>query len=152
MKLPTFASQEEVPEAFASLYHEVDGSWVPIAEGGDEDLSGLKSALEKERAIREKAEKAQKAADKERAELEKSLKRLESMFSEEERAKYRLVPAVRCGIATEVILDYVNASSVDLIVMGAKGRSAIANILMGSVAKDLMQKAPCPVVTVRKPH
>lgn len=84
--------------------------------------------------------------------MEKSLQRLNAMFTDEEREHYHLVPAVRCGIATDVILEYVNSTSVDLIVMGAKGRGAIANILMGSVAKDLMQKAPCPVVTVRKPH
>ena len=37
----------------------------------------------------------------------------------------------------------------DLIVMGTRGRSALAHVLLGSVADRVMRTASCPVVTVR---
>ena len=39
----------------------------------------------------------------------------------------------------------------DLIVMGSDGLSAIAHMLLGSVADKVLRMAPCPVLTVRGP-
>lgn len=39
----------------------------------------------------------------------------------------------------------------DMIVMGTHGRTALARLLMGSVAEQVVRKAPCPVLTVRTP-
>jgi nucleotide-binding universal stress UspA family protein len=39
----------------------------------------------------------------------------------------------------------------DLIVMGTHGRNGLGRILMGSVAEQVMRKAPCPVLTVKAP-
>ncbi len=39
----------------------------------------------------------------------------------------------------------------DLIVMGTHGRTGLAHVLMGSVAERVVQKAPCPVLTIRHP-
>jgi nucleotide-binding universal stress UspA family protein len=37
----------------------------------------------------------------------------------------------------------------DLIVVGTHGRSGLAEVLLGSVAKKLISTAPCPVVALR---
>lgn len=63
MPLPTFATREEIPEAFREEYIEKDGKWVPNVE----DVSGLKSALERQK---EEARQA-KARAKELEELTK---------------------------------------------------------------------------------
>lgn len=82
----------------------------------------------------------------------KSKQQLDELFDEQTKPGLRLVLAVRCNTrTTQAILDYIENFNIDLIVMGAKGRSALANMLLGSVAEDLMKKAPCPVVTIRKP-
>jgi nucleotide-binding universal stress UspA family protein len=39
----------------------------------------------------------------------------------------------------------------DLIIMGTHGRTGLARLLMGSVAEQIVRKAPCPVVTVKTP-
>jgi len=49
----------------------------------------------------------------------------------------------------QAILDEVDRGSVDLIVMGTQGRSGIARLLLGSVARRIVQTAPCPVLTLR---
>lgn len=53
------------------------------------------------------------------------------------------------GVASRVILDAVKNDAYDLIVMGSRGRSSVADVLLGSVAERVVRRAPCPVVTLR---
>ena len=50
------------------------------------------------------------------------------------------------------IIDYAGKNDADLSVMGIHGRSALAHLLMGSVAEKVVRLAPCPVLTVRHPE
>jgi nucleotide-binding universal stress UspA family protein len=56
------------------------------------------------------------------------------------------------GAPAEEILRAAEADRCDLIVMGTRGRRGVERILLGSVAEEVMRRAPCPVVTVRRPH
>ncbi len=47
------------------------------------------------------------------------------------------------------IVRKAEASRADLIVIGARGRSRLREILMGSVANTVVNNAPCPVLLVR---
>lgn len=49
------------------------------------------------------------------------------------------------------IIRVAREESSDMIVMGTHGRSALEHALLGSVAEKVVRKAPCPVLTVRKP-
>jgi nucleotide-binding universal stress UspA family protein len=49
------------------------------------------------------------------------------------------------------ILHTAQNENADLIVLGTHGRTGLAHVLMGSVAERVVQKAPCPVLTVRHP-
>jgi nucleotide-binding universal stress UspA family protein len=42
-------------------------------------------------------------------------------------------------------------SRCDLIVLGTHGRTGLGRLLMGSVAEEVVRKAPCPVLTVKEP-
>ena len=46
------------------------------------------------------------------------------------------------------IVEYAQKSKIDLIVIGTRGRSGIANLLLGSVAERVVRTAGCPVLTV----
>jgi len=52
----------------------------------------------------------------------------------------------------ESIVEYARTEGVDLIVMGTHGRSAVSQLLVGSVAESVVRRAPCPVLTVRHPE
>jgi nucleotide-binding universal stress UspA family protein len=52
--------------------------------------------------------------------------------------------------ATE-ILAAAEKIKCDLIVMGTHGRTGLGRLLMGSVAEQVVRKAPCPVLTVKTP-
>ena len=46
------------------------------------------------------------------------------------------------------ILEFAQQETVDLIVVGRHGRSALENVLFGNVAEKVVRKAPCPVLVV----
>lgn len=50
------------------------------------------------------------------------------------------------------IIHYCRHEKIDLIVLGTHGHSALASILLGSVAEKVVRKAPCAVLTVRHPE
>ncbi|MGN6709173.1 MAG: universal stress protein [Candidatus Nitrosocosmicus sp.] len=47
------------------------------------------------------------------------------------------------------IINYATNNSVDLIVIGTKGRTGLERFLLGSVAQGVKQHAHCPVLLVR---
>jgi nucleotide-binding universal stress UspA family protein len=49
------------------------------------------------------------------------------------------------------IIHTAKGENADLIVMGTHGRTGIVHVLMGSVAERVVQKAHCPVLTIRHP-
>ena len=55
------------------------------------------------------------------------------------------------GAPVRAVTDLAEESGADLIVMTTHGRSALLNALIGRTAQRIVQLAPCPVLTVRKP-
>jgi nucleotide-binding universal stress UspA family protein len=66
-----------------------------------------------------------------------------------ERVGYLVRQFPRVGPAAEEILRVVNVEQPDLIVTGAKGRSAIARFVQGSVSIKLIHQSACSNLVVR---
>jgi nucleotide-binding universal stress UspA family protein len=66
-----------------------------------------------------------------------------------ESRKGKIVRSTEDGIPFVEIVRYAKEHAIDLIVLGTHGRSALAHVLLGSVAERVVRKAPCPVLTVR---
>lgn len=60
-----------------------------------------------------------------------------------------IVRATRVGATFYEIIQYAKEQDVDMIVIGTHGRSGLMHLLMGSVAENVVRKAPCPVLTVK---
>jgi universal stress protein A len=75
-------------------------------------------------------------------------------FIQEHLADSRLVikRKVLIGRPFMEIIRYARESTIDLIVLGTHGRSALKYALLGSVAEKVVRKAPCPVLTIRHPE
>ena len=58
---------------------------------------------------------------------------------------------LREGDAATELVAAANAWHADLIVMGTHGRTGLARLVMGSVARNLLHHAPCSVLVVREP-
>ena len=57
--------------------------------------------------------------------------------------------AVCEGYAATVITEEAGLRGADLIVIGTRGLSGLKHLLLGSIAERVVQKAPCPVLTVK---
>jgi nucleotide-binding universal stress UspA family protein len=71
-----------------------------------------------------------------------------------QKAQWALPPSIesdhmiRTGAAAEEILFAARLWEADLIVMGTRGRSRVAQFVLGSTAEAVIRQAPCPVMTV----
>lgn len=60
----------------------------------------------------------------------------------------RVTAQVEPGSVVETILEVARERQIDLIVMATHGRTGITRAILGSVAADVLPKAPCPVLVV----
>lgn len=58
----------------------------------------------------------------------------------------RMEPLVLSGSAAETLAEAAQASDVDLVVVGSRGRGAVARVLLGSVADRLVHICAKPVL------
>ncbi len=73
---------------------------------------------------------------------------LATLLTREEIATYRAQLVIERGAPFATIIRYARQHDIDLIVMGTHGRGAVAHLIIGSVAENVVRKAPCPVLTI----
>ncbi|MDZ7700829.1 MAG: universal stress protein [Halobacteriales archaeon] len=59
-----------------------------------------------------------------------------------------VVTSILEGIPPEKLLEYVDEHGIDLVVMGAKGRSAFKTVLLGSTTERIIRADSVPVLVV----
>jgi nucleotide-binding universal stress UspA family protein len=83
-----------------------------------------------------------------KTETEQSLAR----YAEELRAKgIEVETLAREGYPATVIEEEAERQNADLIVIGTRGLSGLKHLLLGSIAERVVQRAHCPVLTVKTP-
>jgi nucleotide-binding universal stress UspA family protein len=55
------------------------------------------------------------------------------------------------GVPYEEIIKFAEKENIDMIVIGACGRSGLERFIFGSTAERVVRRAPCAVLTVRVP-
>jgi nucleotide-binding universal stress UspA family protein len=80
-----------------------------------------------------------------------ALKELDQVIARLREAGLKARSLMRVGAPFLEIIHTAQAEATDLIVMGTHGRSGLVHVLMGSVAERVVNKAPCPVLTIRHP-
>ncbi len=88
------------------------------------------------------------------AEIERQAEgQLLRLVTDRDRRELHARPVLLHGRSPVVeIVAYATRENIDLIVLGTHGRGAIAHLLLGSVAENVVRRAPCPVLTVRQPQ
>jgi nucleotide-binding universal stress UspA family protein len=66
-----------------------------------------------------------------------------------ERRGIAVTTRVATGIPSEEVITVARAEDPDLIVVGTRGKTGLAHVLLGSTAERVIRGAPCPVLAVR---
>lgn len=64
-------------------------------------------------------------------------------------SKVKVRQEVEIGVAHERIVEKAAKEGVDMIVLSTHGRTGLLHMLMGSVAEQVVRRAPCPVLSIR---
>ncbi|MFA9446477.1 universal stress protein [Egicoccus sp. AB-alg6-2] len=54
--------------------------------------------------------------------------------------------------AADVLLEEVGALGAEMLVIGARRRSPVGKLVLGSTSQQLLLRAPCAVLAVKAPH
>jgi nucleotide-binding universal stress UspA family protein len=55
---------------------------------------------------------------------------------------------IEMGEPDDLIVDWANDNSIDVIVISTHGRSGLSRMILGSVTEKVLRKARCPVLAV----
>ena len=82
--------------------------------------------------------------DREHQLAEKLLELLEREYCES--VAHRI--AVRTGVPFKAILSVIDEEAPDLLIIGAKGRTNLKDVVVGSCAEKLFRRSPIPILTL----
>jgi nucleotide-binding universal stress UspA family protein len=80
--------------------------------------------------------------------IDSARKRMTAAVEEFFKKLPKLETRVELGSPAEKILAFVQKEKVDMIIMGAHGRTGLDRMIFGSVANKVVKSASCPVLTV----
>lgn len=78
------------------------------------------------------------------------LKHLVDLATKEVNGTVPCVTEVRSGPPATEIVEAAKKLNTDLIVISTHGHTGLKHVLMGSVAEQVVRRAPCPVLVVRE--
>ncbi len=64
--------------------------------------------------------------------------------------KEKMHTIIKVGHPFDALLKIIEEESVDMVVMGTKGRTDLEYVMLGSVADKMLRHSPVPVVSYRK--
>ncbi len=81
--------------------------------------------------------------------LKNASSKLVDLKGRAERRGIAVTTRVATGIPSEEVIAAARAEDSDLIVVGTRGKTGLAHVLLGSTAERVIRGAPCPVLAVK---
>lgn len=80
---------------------------------------------------------------------EKSIKEFKKITTKHGVEGVKVIYEVKFGGVGRMIVDYINAESIDLVIMGSHGASGVREFLIGSNAEKMVRNSPVPVLILK---
>lgn len=81
--------------------------------------------------------------------LQEKKSRLQKLAKKLSRGGLSVETHVRMGVPYEALLRAIDEKKPDLLVMGAKGRSNVVDMILGSCAQKMFRQSPIPLLSIR---
>jgi nucleotide-binding universal stress UspA family protein len=81
--------------------------------------------------------------------LQERKSRLRKMAKKFSNGELSVETRVRFGVPYEALLKEIEENKPDLLVMGAKGRSNVVDMILGSCAQKMFRHSPIPLLSIR---
>ena len=80
--------------------------------------------------------------------IKERTEKIEEMIKEMKADPDKVKVVVKTGVPFQQILMVMEEECVDLLLMGTKGRSNLADVLLGSTAEKMFRHSPIPVLAI----
>ena len=81
--------------------------------------------------------------------MQEKKNRLKKLAKKLSRGELAVEARVRIGVPYEALLKEIEEKKPDLLVMGAKGRSNVVDMILGSCAQKMFRQSPIPLLSIR---